>query len=99
MAVITYRDCRALHHAYERMARPGDEVSPPPETGLWEDARWVINLRCLRCGTWRYLAIDHRGGILAVCYRYPDDYLRPAGEPRVPAEDMRLWLAKPNGKR
>lgn len=98
MAVITYRDCRALRHAYERMDGPDDDVRPPPETDLWHGARYTIYLRCFRCKTWRYVAVDRHGGILATCYRHPDDYLRPKGEPRVSYEDMRLWLAKP-GKR
>jgi hypothetical protein len=99
MAVITYRDCRALRHAWERHKQPGDEVAGLPASPLWDGARYFVYLRCLRCGTWRYVAIDHRGTKLAAVYRYPDDYLRPKGEPRVPHEDMWLWLAKPAGKR
>jgi hypothetical protein len=97
MAVITYRDCRALRHAWERM--PGQGEEPLPQSPLWSTARYVIFLRCMRCGTWRYVAIDRRGGRLASAYRYPDDYLRPRGEPRVGYDDLRLWLAKPNGRR
>jgi hypothetical protein len=81
------------------MDGPTEDVSPPPYTDLWSGARYVLFLRCFRCQTWRYVAIDRRGGILAICYRYPDDYLMPKGEPKVAAEDLRLWLAKPNGKR
>jgi hypothetical protein len=99
MAVITHRDCRALRHAWERMAGQGEE--PLPDSPLWHAARYVIFLRCMRCETWRYVAIDHRGARLASAYRYPDDYLRPKGEPRANPDDLRLWLAKPtrNGRR
>ncbi len=97
MAVIRYRDCRALRHAMERMDGPGEDVLP--SSPLWDSARWVIHLRCMRCETWRHIAVDHRGNILASCYRWPDDYLRPKGEARIEASDLRLWLAKPNGRR
>lgn len=99
MAVITYRDCRALRHAMERLAKFPDDVAPPPETGMWYGARYTITLRCMRCATVRFIAIDHRGHKLASCYRWPEDYRRPKGEPKVPTEDLYLWLAKPNGKR
>lgn len=100
MAVLTYQDCRALRHAYERMQDAPEDRRGPPETGLWHSARYIIFLRCLRCTTYRYIAIDRHGGKLASIYRHPDDYLRPAGEPRVTQQDMYLWLAKPrNGRR
>lgn len=98
MAVITHRDCRALRHAMERM--PGTYVDDVlPESPTWHSARYVIHLRCMRCGTRRYIAIDRRGGKLAHVYRYADDYLRPKGEPRIDQADLFLWLAKGNGKR
>jgi hypothetical protein len=97
MAVITHRDCRALRHAMERMPGPGEDALP--ESPLWHSARYVIHLRCMRCGTWRHVAIDRKGGKLAQVYRYPDDYLRPKGEPRIDQADLFLWLAKGNGKR
>lgn len=99
MAIITYRDCRALRHAMERMDGPAEAPAPIPESPLWHAARYVICLRCMRCGTWRFIAIDRHGHKLATCYRWPDDYLRPKGEPRVSTESMYLWLAKPGADR
>jgi hypothetical protein len=98
VAVITYRDCRALRHAWERLDGFPNDVTPPPETDIWYGARYIISVRCLRCAAVRFVAIDHRGHKLAAIYRYPDDYLRPKGEPRVSFDDMMLWLAKPNGR-
>lgn len=98
MARITYQDCRALRHAMERI--DGSEVDDDelPVSPMWHHAWRIIHLRCMRCKTRRHIAIDKRGARLAHVYRYPDDYLLPKGEPRVDADTMRLWLAKPNGR-
>jgi hypothetical protein len=100
MAVITHRECRrgALGHAWELLDGP-DEEDRLPDTPRWRAARRLISVRCLRCGTRRYIAISARGGRLAGAYKYVDDYLMPKGEEAPSAESLRLWLAKASERR
>lgn len=94
MPPITHRDCRALRHAWERLDGPPEGWSRP-DSDYWSGARYIVHLRCLRCSCYRHIAMTHTGGRLANAYTYPDDYLRPKGEPRVDPDRLRLWLAVP----
>lgn len=95
---VEYLACRAMRHGWERMDGP-----PPgwqaPDSQMWAAAHHEIHLCCIRCGTWRHVAIDHLGGLLRSTYSYPGDYLLPAGEGRIPGDDLRLWLARPGRPR
>jgi hypothetical protein len=85
-------ECRASRHWMQRqIAPPGDWE--PPGTPLWAMAKYVLHLECQRCGTWRHIAIDHTGQILAQHYRHPDFYRRN-GEGRPTGEALRLWQVR-----
>lgn len=77
------------------MEGPPEDWSQP-NSPWWKMARYVIHLRCLRCGTWRHTAITRTGERLTSRYSYPEDYLMPRGEARPDPDRLRLWLAVPS---
>lgn len=82
--------CRATRHWMEpQESAPADWSAPPG----WRGAKHVIHYECQRCGTWRHLAIDHLGALLASTYVWPDWYRRE-GEERIPPAELRLWTVK-----
>lgn len=83
-------ECRATRHWMSRQASAPSDWVP---TDLYVGARYVIHLQCYRCETWRHVAIDHIGTLLASRYVYPDWYLRK-GEGRLSGEELRLWQGK-----
>lgn len=82
-------ECRASRHLMERLPAPTDWQMP--SSHLWMGAKYILHKRCSRCGTWRHIAINHRGGLLATYYDYPDGYLQEPGEGRMSSDDLRLW--------
>jgi hypothetical protein len=95
MTVVAHKECRALRHAWTRRPGPPDGWTRP-YSPAWLGARYIVHLQCMRCETWRQLAVTERGGRLASSYTYVDDYLMPRGEPRVDPDKLRLWLAVPS---
>lgn len=81
--------CRADRHWMEAQLAPPPDWNPPPGSYWWV-ADNVIHKLCYRCGTWRHIAIDYLGNLLASTYDYPDWYRRQ-GEGKPTAEDLRLW--------
>lgn len=89
-------ECRALRHAMERMpAGPPGWKAPPG----WKVAYKILHLRCMRCSTWRHIAIDYLGQQLYVKYEWPEGYLRGKGEGRLDANELRLWQARQSRRR
>jgi hypothetical protein len=86
------RECRATRHWMARQPSPPADWNPPT-TSLWAVAKYVLHYQCQRCGTWRHIAIDHIGTMLAAKYDWPDWYLR-TGEGRLTGEELRLWQAQ-----
>lgn len=83
-------ECRATRHWMSRQVHAPADWEPSP---LFIGAKYVIHLQCHRCDTWRHVAIDHTGALLASRYVYPDWYRRQ-GEGRLTGEELRLWQAK-----
>jgi hypothetical protein len=84
-------ECRATRHWMARQSSPPADWEPP--LGLFRGARYVLHFECARCGTWRHVAIDHVGTMLASRYDWPDWYRRQ-GEGRPSGEELRLWQVK-----
>ncbi len=83
-------ECRATRHWWQRQSYAPADWEPSP---LFVGAKHVLHLSCMRCGTWRHVATDHRGYLLASRYEWPDWYLR-RGDGRPTGEDLRLWQVK-----
>jgi hypothetical protein len=83
-------ECRATRHWMQRQeSAPVDWNAPPG----WRGTKHIIHYECQRCGTWRHIAIDHIGTLLASAYVWPDWYRRN-GEERITPAELRLWMVK-----
>jgi hypothetical protein len=81
-------ECRVRHDMGRCPAPPEWER---PASPYWRGAKLTLHKYCSRCGTWRHIALNHRGGYLTGYYDYPDWYLQEPGEGRVSSDAVRLW--------
>lgn len=88
-------ECRSLRHNMKRKLK-GPANWLPPTSEYWWGAKHILHRQCDRCGTWRHIAIDHRGQFLVHEYVWPDWYRQDDGEGYMDHDAIRLWEAEDN---
>lgn len=89
----SYEACWAFRHPMDVADEPDDW--PMPASELWEGARYILHLRCTRCGTRRAVALDWRCKILrSIYYDRPDNYLAERGDRSRTPQRARQALVK-----
>lgn len=90
MAAEFYR-CQATrrHRMFAQDNAPADWTAP--NSAYWSMCWDIVHLLCDDCGTWRHIAIDYEGGVLASKYVHPDGYLMDEGQERP---TMGHWYVK-----
>lgn len=81
-------ECRVRHEMRRCPAPPG---WTRPNSLYWRGAKRILHRWCPRCGTWRHIALNHRGGQLTSYYEHPDWYRQEPGEGRITGDELRLW--------